>query len=430
MRAAIALAVTLVLLSVPPGAAAAPASAPALATCPAGTSSSLCAQAKQLEILREQLQAALTDSLAAQKVLADSIAANEHEQGILRGRIKASEQRIAALNARISALEARIQDLDAQIEIKRRQIAILARALYLQPDSLLMMLAEARDLTELLTITGDLGAAALDASTEKQFLSQQRAEAEAARVRAVADRQAEVQKHDTLVAQLARLRDLHAQQVAAAYSLAVKIAQTRAEIDSINRQSAAVALQIATWLIAQQDAIIATAMQQAWQQALLWIAANGGTLPGVSAGHSTKYRFIWPEPNAYISQPFGPTDLVLEPPYAGYPHFHTGIDLVEPFGSPVFAADDGVVAAVGSGSTGYGRFVIIAHRGGFATLYGHLSQALVQVGALVTQGQPIGLEGSTGLSTGPHLHFELRINGAVQNPSPYLPPGQPSAFRG
>jgi murein DD-endopeptidase MepM/ murein hydrolase activator NlpD len=430
-RMAAALVGALLLFAIPADAAATPAPARALDTvCPAGVSQTLCDQAKLLETVRQQLQASLVSSVAAQKVLQDSITANLHQQEVLKGRISDSEQRIAAFDAKISQLVAQIQDLDRRIEIKRRQVAILARALYLQPESLLMMVASARDLTELLTIMGDLGAAASHASDEKQVLAEQRAAADAERVKTVEARQVEVQNHDKMVAEVAQLQVLYAKQTAAAASLALKIAQTRYEIAAIDRQSTAVALQIAQWLIAQQDAIIAEAMREAWEQAQVWIGANGGTIPGISAGHSTKYRFIWPEPNAYISQPFGPTSLALEPPYGGYPHFHTGIDLVEPLGSPVFAADDGVVAAVGSGTTGYGTFVIVAHRNGYATLYGHLSTALVKVGAVVTQGQPVGLEGSSGLSTGPHVHFELRINGVVNNPAPFLPPGQPSAFRG
>jgi murein DD-endopeptidase MepM/ murein hydrolase activator NlpD len=96
----------------------------------------------------------------------------------------------------------------------------------------------------------------------------------------------------------------------------------------------------------------------------------------------------------------------------------------------VLAADDGVVALVGTGMTGYGNYVVIAHAGGLDTLYGHLSAALVKPGQTVTQGTVVGLEGSTGNSTGPHLHFELRIGGRPVDPTPYLPPGAPSPFRG
>ena len=74
--------------------------------------------------------------------------------------------------------------------------------------------------------------------------------------------------------------------------------------------------------------------------------------------------------------------------------------------------------------------MVVEHQGGLSTLYGHLNRALVKVGDAVTQSQPIGLEGSTGNSTGPHLHFELRINNQPVDPMPYLPPGPPSDFKG
>jgi murein DD-endopeptidase MepM/ murein hydrolase activator NlpD len=104
----------------------------------------------------------------------------------------------------------------------------------------------------------------------------------------------------------------------------------------------------------------------------------------------------------------------------GFPHFHTGLDMASPT-TRIGAAADGVVAAVGSGTTGYGNYVIIVHGGGLVTLYGHLSVTLVTVGQTVTMGQQIGVEGTTGASTGVHLHFEVRLNGTPVDPSPYLP---------
>ena len=208
-----------------------------------------------------------------------------------------------------------------------------------------------------------------------------------------------------------------------------KTAETRTELARLASQSTAIAQQVTDMLQQQQDAIIAAAMQAVWTQMQIWLQSNNvGQIP-TSSGHSTQYRFIWPEPQAQISQPFGPSTFWFEPPYGGYPHFHTGIDLVETFGSPVYAADDGIVALVGNSSSGYGNYVVIAHAGGLDTLYGHLSTALVTVGQTVTQGTVVGLEGSTGNSTGAHLHFELRINQKPVNPAPYLPPGAPSPNR-
>jgi len=99
--------------------------------------------------------------------------------------------------------------------------------------------------------------------------------------------------------------------------------------------------------------------------------------------------------------------------------FHEGIDIAVPWGSNVYAADGGVVEFVGW-LGGYGKLIIINHQNGYKTYYGHLSRFLVSPGQKVAKGQLIAKSGSTGRSTGPHLHFEVRKNGVPQNPLVYL----------
>jgi len=133
-------------------------------------------------------------------------------------------------------------------------------------------------------------------------------------------------------------------------------------------------------------------------------------------------RFGWPE-RGPITQGFGCTDLLGEPydPTCPTHHTHTGIDIGSAFGTPIGAADAGIVSYVNVGwGGGYGNFVLITHGNGYATLYAHLSSIAVTSGQPVRRGQVIGAEGSTGYSTGPHLHFEIRLNGVYQNPLSYL----------
>jgi murein DD-endopeptidase MepM/ murein hydrolase activator NlpD len=379
--------------------------------------------------IRGQLGSNLADALAAQVQLRQSLEDNAVQQQAVQSDISDANTKIADLEDQIAQAQRLEVVLSARIQTKRDQLRQLARAVYESPGSTLLMLAEAKSLSDLFTRVVDLNVAGSRAATLKSSLDGDLADLQALRQREQTARDEEVTTRDRLTAELAQLRALQAQQARAMADLQTKIDETRWEISRLNHQSAQLAQQVTDMLQQQEDAIIAAAMQSVWAQLQLWLQSNTvGQIP-TSAGHSTRYRFIWPEPKAQISQGFGPSSFWFEPPYGAYPHFHTGIDLVEPFGSPVVAADDGVVALVGSMTTGYGTYVVIAHAGGFDTLYGHLSTALVKVGQPVTQGTVVGLEGSSGSSTGPHLHFELRINQRPVDPTPYLPPGAPSAYR-
>ena len=380
--------------------------------------------------IRAQLGSNLADALAAQQQLQQSLEANAAQQAQVQQQIAEANERIAELDRDVAEAQRREAVLTQRIENERAQMRQLARAVYQSPGSVLVVLAQSQSLSDLFTRIADLNVAGSRASDLKASLNGdlQQLQIEERKEQAARDKQ--LTERDKLNGELSQLRALQAQQEKSAADLQVKIDQTRYELSRLNRQSTQLAQAVADMLQQQQDAIIAAAMQSVWAQLQLWLQSNSvGQIP-TSAGHSTKYRFIWPEPNSQISQPFGPSTYWFEPPYGSYPHFHTGIDMVAPFGSPVFAADDGVVALVGATSTGYGNYVVIAHAGGFDTLYGHLSTALVSVGQVVTQGTPVGLEGSTGNSTGPHLHFELRVNQRPVDPAPYLPPGAPSAYKG
>jgi murein DD-endopeptidase MepM/ murein hydrolase activator NlpD len=102
-------------------------------------------------------------------------------------------------------------------------------------------------------------------------------------------------------------------------------------------------------------------------------------------------------------------------PILHYERFHAGLDFGAPYGSPIVAAANGQVVAAGWAG-GYGNEVQIAHGGGIVSLYGHMSGIVARAGEMVRQGQVIGYVGSTGLSTGPHLHFEVKVNGRAVNP--------------
>lgn len=100
---------------------------------------------------------------------------------------------------------------------------------------------------------------------------------------------------------------------------------------------------------------------------------------------------------------------------------HSGLDISPPYGSPIYASASGKVILADKLSYGYGWYLIIDHGNGYTTLYAHTSQFLVGVGDYVEQGQLIARVGATGLATGPHVHFEIRLNGQPLDPLNFLP---------
>ena len=111
---------------------------------------------------------------------------------------------------------------------------------------------------------------------------------------------------------------------------------------------------------------------------------------------------------------------VRSDPFAARAAMHPGIDLAGPIGTPIYATADGTVLRAGWNAGGYGNLVEIDHGKGIATRYGHMSVVLVSAGQHITRGQQIGRMGSTGRSTGSHLHYEVRIDGRPVNPIPFM----------
>lgn len=139
------------------------------------------------------------------------------------------------------------------------------------------------------------------------------------------------------------------------------------------------------------------------------VNVENGDVSGVISSGS------WPVPGYSVNSPYG----YRNHPVLKVPKMHTGIDLAAPTGTPAVAIDNGKVIFAGD-KGGYGRTLMIQHDDGKVTLYAHNSQLLVGVGDRVQRGQAVTKIGSTGMSTGPHLHFEVRINGKHTNPMPYI----------
>jgi murein DD-endopeptidase MepM/ murein hydrolase activator NlpD len=138
-------------------------------------------------------------------------------------------------------------------------------------------------------------------------------------------------------------------------------------------------------------------------KSIIWVNADGGTMSGGGAMRR-------PVPGR-VTSGFGERFH----PILGYERLHKGVDLHAAMGAPIVAAADGKVVSAGWRG-GYGREVAIAHAGGIQTLYGHMSRIAAHSGQMVRQGEVIGYVGSSGLATGPHLHYEVLKNGRPVNP--------------
>ena len=153
-------------------------------------------------------------------------------------------------------------------------------------------------------------------------------------------------------------------------------------------------------------------LQRQEEEAKKAAEAEGEVYTGPS-GSTGVYQ--WPLPGKTPGSAYGPRMH----PIAKEMRFHAGEDIAANTGTSILAADGGTIATA-TYSSSYGNYVMINHGGGRVTLYAHMSSMAVSVGQSVTKGQVIGYVGSTGLSTGPHLHFEVRVNGATTDPKQYF----------
>ena len=152
-----------------------------------------------------------------------------------------------------------------------------------------------------------------------------------------------------------------------------------------------------------------------------WQALDGSTRIPTTAPHTGAVSIpsIMPLSGVHMTSGFG----MRWHPVIGGRRQHKGVDLAAPTGTPIHASADGTVA-MAERYSGYGLYVQIEHGGSLETRYGHMSRIAVAEGQFVHKGDVIGYVGSTGRSTGPHLHYEVRVDGAAVNPIPYMHGGE------
>ncbi|OLC27385.1 MAG: hypothetical protein AUG06_07595 [Actinobacteria bacterium 13_1_20CM_2_65_11] len=397
--------------------ASSPRTAPGAATsCPAPANS----EQTIYDQLAARLGGDLAKALTTQQKLNTALDQTAASQQVLTDQIAQEEVRIADLEDQVAQLETQIQDTQDRIDVEHAQIATVARAAYRQPKSFLEIVARAGSLREALVTTIDLVVAGDRAHALQSRLEADLLKLQNDRAARLADLDGENGIKDQLDTSMAALDDLMTVQDDLSVQLDDLVAQIQDAQSQLQGQPADVTAALAALLEQTEQGLIQKANQAAWNQAQVGAGLAQATHLLPAGTNLAPLVLSWPMPGARISQPFGPSDVVLEPRLGVYPHFHTGVDLAAPLGTPVLAAADGVVVSVAHTHIGYGNYVMIAHGGGVITLYAHLLETDVNVGDKVSRGKRIGLEGSTGLSTGPHLHFEVRINDQVVDPMRYL----------
>ena len=379
-----------------------------------------------------ELIGGLTASEAHALLLETSLNQSELSLIALGQQILDSENQVAQLDSHISAVTTLHEQVSARLQTDRTQLAALVRRLYKRQDNFFASLIRAGGFGGLLET---LGYSDVVLDRERNLLRSVQADDVALEHAQATLQRSRTLKQDTL-SRLVVFRTTLAKEIAKEQSLQTQlqgiIDEALVALDAMQTDSPEMAARRAALVKMKTDSVLsqieqAVFAQQAFQQTAQLIAED----PVLAA----TGRLLWPIPHATITQGFGPTAYVFEASYAGFPHFHTGIDLAVPLGTPVFAAADGVVvlarpmADSGGLLVGYGNYVIIQHDAGLKTLYGHLLTIGVKEGDVVHRGQLVGLVGSTGNSTGPHTHFEVRIENSPVDPMQMLPdlPRPPAA---
>jgi murein DD-endopeptidase MepM/ murein hydrolase activator NlpD len=380
----------------------------------------------------EQRLLGLIEASTARKVALDAkVAGFDSQIASVQRQLDAAQSKLAALESQQRATEARLGEARAALTLAKEELGRQAIAAYTgqsEAASYASMLLKANSLgdlaskrsymravvgsqTEAIAATerlrdevGDLGkqldASKVEAEGQRDVVASQRAGLQASRdaqAAARAEVQAEIAQTDKLKGEVVARKE-----------------EFEAHLEDLEEESAAIAE-----TLKRRQAEAAAAAARAATSTTTTVAgapASGGSgTTAPAALTKAPGRLLTPVPGAPVTSPYG---YRIHPIY-GTSRLHTGIDYGANEGVAIRASADGVVVSA-SWFGGYGNATIIDHGGGIATLVGHQSSMSVSAGQKVTQGQTVGRVGCTGDCTGPHVHFEVRVNGDPVNPAGYL----------
>jgi murein DD-endopeptidase MepM/ murein hydrolase activator NlpD len=341
---------------------------------------------------KSELAAQINTLKASDDELENAVRALDAGIEVASNSTTAAQQALRAAQTGLSSAEARLADTERRMaELKVRASAAAIRA-YVHPGGASFLeIVRARDLGEasrrqtlLSTVVSndrDLADQMRSARQDQQF-----EQANLARARDLA-----VERRKAAAEKLAALERTRTDQVRLKSALDGRIAAYVAEVDALTREEASL-----TALLRQRQSAAPPAAA----------AAESGAR---SDGKVSGSGMIWPA-DGPVTSGFG----------FRWGRLHAGIDIGASAGAPIDAVKSGTVILAGYNG-GYGNAVIVDHGGGVSTLYAHMSRIGTNEGASVKQGDRIGSVGSTGNSTGAHLHFEVRVGGSAENPMRYLP---------
>ena len=350
-----------------------------------------------LQQQREELQNQINDANGQLEDVQNELSENLQQVQKLDEKIESSNKELEEINTKISELQTSMDEVQAKLEVAEENFNNQKEKL----DNRLIAVYESSD-TEYLDVI-------LSSRSISEFLSNYFLITELA-------------KHDTEL-----LEDMQSQKNEIQKSKD-KLENDKKELGIIKANQSKTAKILENTKTVRENYISKLSDSEKEIQAKIdeynaqFAAINAEILAMVKDGIAAEYiggELAWPVPGyTRISSKYG----MRTHPITGVYKLHTGTDISAPMGANFIAANDGIVTKAEYNGA-YGNMVIIDHGGGVSTLYAHGSEILVQVGQTVKRGEPVLKVGSTGYSTGPHAHFEVRLNGVVTDPMPYITNG-------
>ena len=379
----------------------------------AASKSELKSRLAQIKEQKAEIERNLESYKADQAEYAGQIGTLNNKIALTEEEIDATQDILDELDANIAQTEQELEETTQELENKKELFATRIRVMYENGDTSYMdVLLNSENFSDMLSnmeivsqiMDYDKGVVA-EYTALKESIEQMKAELESDRadkqdyMDSLEDRKEELESDRTdLKKLLAKLENDIEYAEKTARQMQADEDKVNAEIEELSRQEAEAARKAA---------------EAAKKAAQSKSASSSTSTSTVRASGS----MVWPCPSYnYISSNYG---YRTHPITGKVSSFHKGIDIAASSGNPVLTAASGTVVKSYMSSS-YGNYIVISHGGGLMTAYAHLSRRLVSVGDTVSAGQQIGKVGSTGNSTGPHLHFEVYVNGSTVNPMNYV----------